>query len=95
MKISYNYLPLMQEIKEEIEDGVLHPDDVIQIVRADYDILGYRPIIDWYYNKEEMEDMKMFMSSEEKERYLNDFHELEEISVKNCISEMYAVNKLI
>ena len=24
MKISYNYLPLMQEIKEEIEDGVLH-----------------------------------------------------------------------
>lgn len=95
MKISYNYLPLMQEIKEEIEDGILHPDDVIQIVRADYDILGYRPIIDWYYNKEEMEDMKMFMSSEEKERYLNDFHELEEISVKNCIAEMYAVNKLI
>ena len=95
MKISYNYLPLMQEIKEEIEDGVLHPDDVIQIVRADYDILGYRPIIDWYYNKEEMEDMKMFMSSEEKERYLNDFLELEEISVKNCIAEMYAVNKLI
>lgn len=95
MKISYNYLPLMQEIKEEIEDGVLHPDDVIQIVRADYDILGYRPIIDWYYNKEEMEDMKMFMSSEEKERYLNDFNELEEISVKNCIAEMYAVNRLI
>lgn len=95
MKISYNYLPLMQEIKEEIEDGILHPDDVIQIVRADYDILGYRPIVDWYYNKEEMEDMKMFMSSEEKERYLNDFNELEEISVKNCIAEMYAVNRLI
>lgn len=37
----------------------------------------------------------MFMSSEEKERYINDFHELEEISVKNCIAEMYAVNKLI
>lgn len=51
MKISYNYPPLMQEIKEEIEDGVLHLDDVIQIVRADYDILGYRPIIDWYYEK--------------------------------------------
>lgn len=51
MKISYNYLPLMQEIKEEIEDGVLSLDDVIQIVRADYDILGYRPIIDWYYGK--------------------------------------------
>lgn len=51
MKISYNYIPLMREIKEEIEDGILHPDDVIQIVRADYDILGYRPIIDWYYEK--------------------------------------------
>lgn len=51
MKISYNYIPLMREIKEEIEDGVLHPDDVIQIVRSDYDILGYRPIIDWYYGK--------------------------------------------
>lgn len=95
MKISYNYLPLMQEIKEEIEDGVLHLDDVIQIVRADYDILGYRPIIDWYYGKKEMEDMRMFMSQEEKERYLNDFNELEEISVKNCIAEMYAVNRLI
>lgn len=95
MKISYNYIPLMREIKEEIEDGILHPDDVIQIVRADYDILGYRPIIDWYYNKEEMEDMKMFMSSEEKERYLQDFEKLEGISVKNCIAEMYAVNKLI
>lgn len=46
MKISYNYLPLMQEIKEEIEDGVLSLDDVIQIVRADCDILGYRPIVD-------------------------------------------------
>lgn len=95
MKISYNYLPLMQEIKEEIEDGVLHLDDVIQIVRADYDILGYRPIIDWYYGKKEMEDMRMFMSQEEKERYLNDFNELEEISVKNCIAEMYAVTRLI
>lgn len=66
MKISYNYLPLMREIKEEIEDGILHPDDLIQIVRADYDILGYRPIIDWYYEKKEMENMKMFMSPEEK-----------------------------
>ena len=95
MKISYNYLPLMQEIKEEIEDGVLSLDDVIQIVRADYDILGYRPIIDWYYGKKEMENMKMFMSPEEKERYLQDFEKLEGISVKNCIAEMYAVNKLI
>lgn len=95
MKISYNYLPLMREIKEEIEDGILHPDDLIQIVRADYDILGYRPIIDWYYGKKEMENMKMFMSREEKERYLQDFKKLEGISVKNCIAEMYAVNKLI
>ena len=95
MKISYNYLPLMQEIKEELEDGVLHPDDMIQIVRADYDILGYRPIIDWYYGKKEMENMKKFMSPEEKERYLQDFEKLEAISVKNCIAEMYAVNKLI
>lgn len=95
MKISYNYIPLMREIKEEIEDGILHPDDLIQIVRADYDILGYRPIIDWYYSKKEMEDMKMFMSPEEKERYLQDFEKLEGISVKNCIAEMYAVNKLI
>ena len=54
MKISYNYLPLMQEINEEVEDGVLHPDDMIQIVRAVYDILGYRPIIDWYYGKKEI-----------------------------------------
>lgn len=95
MKISYNYLPLMREIKEEIEDGILHPDDLIQIVRADYDILGYRPIIDWYYGKKEMEDMKLFLSPEEKERYLQDLPNLEDISVKNCVAEMVAVNKLI
>ena len=34
-KLSYNYSELIQELHEEIADGILKYDDIIQIVRGE------------------------------------------------------------
>ncbi len=53
MRISYDYDEFIQEIHEELADGVLALDDEIQILRGP-SIGGYSPIVDWYYDHETM-----------------------------------------
>ena len=48
-KLSYDYTDMIQEIKEELEDKILRPDSVIQILRDTTTHSVYHPIIDWYY----------------------------------------------
>ncbi len=55
-----NYKGLMQEINEEVKEGVITQNDTIQVLRDDTPIFQeYCPIIDWYYDaftmKEELE----------------------------------------
>lgn len=45
--ISYDYSMLIEELKEEIADGILTLTDEIKIVRIDKKI--YSPIVDWFY----------------------------------------------
>ncbi len=49
MKISYYYADLISELKAEVAGGLLKLTDNIKIVRKDRKDTEYRPIIDWYY----------------------------------------------
>lgn len=49
--ISYDYSIMLEELKEEIADGILTLDDEIKVVRADRGI--YFPIVDWFYLDDE------------------------------------------
>ena len=106
MKISYDYEEMIQELKEDVSDGVLSLTDTIQILRSDKDIYnGYRPIIDWYYNDERIaDDLKLDVFDDEqeieekrqiKEQYEKDKPNLLNILVGNCILEMEERNKII
>lgn len=49
MKISYN--GLIKEINSEVEEGVLSPNDTIQILRDETPAFeNYFKVIDWYYD---------------------------------------------
>lgn len=92
------YLDFIQELQEEIEDGVLTSSDIIQILREK------GKIIDWYYDKktmsdlilteaEDFEDRLHFIDTvkekrEIKARYDADFEKLEEIQVSKAIEEL-------
>lgn len=53
-KISYDYSELIDEIKADIEEGLL--DEYISVVRGDFiEELGAGPVID-YYSSEEIEE---------------------------------------
>ena len=74
-KLSYDYTDMIQEIKEELEDKILRPDSVIQILRDTTTHSVYHPIIDWYYPEDrivedttiEFDDTeKMFSSPSDK-----------------------------
>ena len=54
-KISYDYTELINEIKEEIEEGLLKMNDIIQVLRGDRLNNLYTPIIDYYYNDERVQ----------------------------------------
>lgn len=105
MKISYDYDELINEIEEEIEDGILTLEDSVQILRAKESINGeYFPIIDWYYSEEDMKELlkvDMFESKEEKkeresieESYAEDCFNLESITVKDFLKEMNIYNSI-
>ncbi len=49
--ISYDYSIMLDELKEEIADGILTLDDEIKVVRADRG--AYFPIVDWFYVDDE------------------------------------------
>lgn len=92
------YLEFIQELQEEIDDGVLNPSDTIQILREN------GKIIDWYYDKKTMSDLIVTEADdfedrlhfidiikekrEMKARYDADFDKLEEMQVKKAIDEL-------
>lgn len=89
MRVSYDYDDLLAELQEELEDGVLVLHDIIQILRAEKPIRGlYRPIVDWYYDEEEMTEQKSDLPAEELDKYLRDKPHLEAVTVKECLQEM-------
>lgn len=92
------YLEFIQELQEEIDDGVLTTADTIQILREN------GKIIDWYYDKKTMSDLILTEAEdfedrlhfidivkekrEIKARYDADFDKLEEIQVSKAIEEL-------
>lgn len=88
MKFSYDYEDLINELKEEIVDGILKPTDYIDIVRADPLENGYRPIIDWYYVNGEL-------SEAEVKQYVRDAGNMESDLLGNVLIEMEELNKTI
>lgn len=105
MKLSYDYEELIQEIKEEIADGILKLTDDIQVLRTDEFNVDYKPIIDWYYPPTQMENIlkpDIFDDEEEvaeleelKAQYELDMPNLETIMVGNCLIEMEEMNAII
>lgn len=105
MSISYDYEEMIQELQEELSDGILSLTDNIQILRDDKDIgYGYRPIIDWYYDDNTMTDdlnADIFDDEQdiEEKRHIKELYEkvkfLEVISVANCLFEMEELDKII
>ncbi|HEL2057775.1 TPA: hypothetical protein TY768_000943 [Streptococcus suis] len=54
-KISYDYSELIDEIRADIDEGLL--DEYIYIVRGNFiEALGTSPVIDYYYSSEEIEE---------------------------------------
>lgn len=52
---SYDYSEFVEELEEDLAEGLI--DDYLFIVRGDYDeALEKRPIIDYYYTPEEIEE---------------------------------------
>jgi hypothetical protein len=102
--MKYDYQELIDEIKDEIGDGLLKKSSIIQILRdekAEKD--GYFPIIDWFYNKstmaielapdksdtkEEINEKKMI-----REQYQQDEPFLTNITVEACLAEMFEKSK--
>lgn len=104
-KLSCDYTDLIQEIKEELEDGILKPDSIIQVLRDTKSNSVYHPIIDWYYSEDKIvEDTKMEFDDTEKEkefkreyisRYINDKPKLQLITVSAMLVEMEDMNKIV
>lgn len=106
MRVSYDYEEFIEELKQEISDGVLLPTDTIQVLRANREIdRGYKPIIDWYYNHETtLEDLEIDDDDDQeeikekqimKELYKRDKDFLELVSVAGCLLEMKERNKIL
>ena len=72
MNISYDYTDLLNELKDDLHEGLIKPNDYIKIVRGD-ERNGYRPIIDFYYNddtpEEEYEELTVATIVVEMDRY--------------------------
>ncbi len=57
-KNPYRYRELISELNELVSKGDLLPDDEIQVLRETSGYRGdYRPIIEWYYSREDMADI--------------------------------------
>ena len=103
-KFSYDYSDLIKEIKEELEDGILKPDSIVQILRDETRSV-YHPIIDWYYSEnkivedttiefDDTEEVKQF-KREYISRYLDDKPRLQLMTVSAMLVEMEDVNKIV
>ena len=104
MKLSYDYTELIQEIKQEINEGILTLNDKIQILRGPSQN-DYKPIIDWYYNHHTMsKDLTPDIYDNEneiaklnllKKQYKTDKPNLITITVAAALKEMKRLNKII
>lgn len=103
-KISYDYSDLIQELNEEIADGILKNDSIIQVLR-DKTKSVYHPIIDWYYSEDkivedatiEFDDSEAYkeLKREYISRYLDDKPNLELSTVAAILIEMEEMNKIV
>ena len=46
---SYDYEELLDELRSELDEGLIKENDVLFIVRGN-EVSGYYPIIDYYYD---------------------------------------------
>ena len=102
MKLSFDYETFINEIKEEIDDGILTLTDKIQILRAHESVNGYRQIIDWYYidtNEKDFDLLSDELTINEidniKKQYKKDKPFLEIICVEDFLKELEFVNKVV
>lgn len=103
-KFSYDYSDLIKEIKEELEDGLLKPDSIVQILRDETRSV-YHPIIDWYYDdKKVVEDTTIEFDDSESvkelkreyiSRYLDDKPRLQLMTVAAMLVEMEDMNIIV
>lgn len=50
MNFSYDYEELISEVKGDLAEGLIAPDDILKIVRGPKVGPDYYPIIDYYYD---------------------------------------------
>lgn len=99
IKISYDYEHLIEEIEEEIAEGSLTFEDIVQVLRSNRSIDdNYFPVIDWYYcdatmNKIVLEDS--FETEQIKKDYEKNKDSLQPIKVKDLLVEMNFYNEII
>lgn len=112
-----NYKELIEEISDEVKEGILTPEDTIQILRDTTPVFeNYCPVIDWYYDDytmneelntpledmylpeefstEEWEQMKSD-NEELKKQYAADKESLVSMKVKDILTEMKQIQKLL
>ncbi len=95
MNISWDYSELITELNEELNDGILAKNSIIQVLRGDVLFDEYRPIIDWYYDHTttlsdlEIEDKKQY------DQYWEMKEHLEKIELQNCLKEMEYWNSIV
>ena len=116
-KIVSNYKMLLDEINEEVQEGVLSENDNIQILRETSAVMDtYYPISDWYYDtfvmdeelntpleemylpeefsEDEWKQMKL-EQEETKKQYEEDQPKLVSMKVKDVLTEMKQMVKLL
>lgn len=108
--ISYDYSEFLKELEEELMDGSLSNFDEIQILRSNEVVCGrggslYRPILDWFYSDETMQNILMpdpFDAEDElteKEILRDDYNKVKsklwKVKVIDVITEMQQFNRIL
>lgn len=99
-KISYDYIILIREIQEELEEGVFSGSYSVHILRAPDPLpgLAYHPIVDWYNGRDTVRELAVPEFGDDEEDiadrkkmvrdYFRDFEHLEKIGVADLLAEM-------
>ena len=94
MRISYDYREMIQEFREELEDGTLHLNDAVYILR-DKSREPYQPVIDWYYTKADSISTLKEVHPDIYAQFENDQPNLEVAKVKDILEEMVEMNRIL
>lgn len=100
------YITFIKELNEEITDDILSQSSIIQVRRSEAPLRnGYRPILTWLYNHEtvlEILEQRAKDSNEDLDRreaelflYETTRHNYEQMSVSDCLAELYQMNRAI